>query len=150
MSMCRVLRVQRSGYYAWQASPKSQRSLDDETLTVQMRQLFDDSQGVYCNPRIHRDLREAAVPCGKKRVARLMHLAKLQAQRGYKRPRYRVGKPPVAAPNRLQRPFTVAQIDQAWVTDITYIRTYEGCLYVAVVINFYSRTVVGWSMSLEQ
>ena len=112
MSMCRVLRVQRSGYYAWQASPKSQRSLDDETLTVQMRQLFDDSQGVYGNPRIHRDLREAAVPCGKKRVARLMHSAKLQAQRGYKRPRYRVGKPAVAAPNRLQRQFTVAQPDR--------------------------------------
>lgn len=146
MSMCRVLRVQRSGYYAWKVTPKSQRSLDDETLTVQIRQFFDDSEGIYGSPRIHRDLREAGVPCGKKRVARLMHLAKLQAQRGYKRPRYRVGKPPVAAPNRLQRQFTVAQPDQAWVTDITYIRTYEGWLYVAVVIDLYSRAVVGWSM----
>lgn len=84
--------------------------------------------------------------CGKKRVARLMQAAKLRSVRGYKRPRYRAGKPAVAAPNRLRRQFTVAHPDQAWVTDITYIRTYEGWLYLAVVIDLYSRTVVGWSM----
>jgi len=145
-SMCRVLHVHRSGYYAWKATPKSMRVKADEALTIAIQQSFEDSQGIYGSPRIHRDLREAGVLCGKKRVARLMKMAKLRSVRGYKRPRYRVGKPAVAAPNRLQRQFTVEQPDQAWVTDITYIRTYEGWLYLAVVIDLYSRTVVGWSM----
>jgi len=145
-SMCRVLRVQRSGYYAWKATPKSLRAQADEALTVAIQQSFEDSEGIYGSPRIHRDLREAGVLCGKKRVARLMQAAKLRSVRGYKRPRYRAGKPGVAAPNWLQRQFTVGQPDQVWVTDITYIRTYEGWLYLAVVIDLYSRKVVGWSM----
>ena len=148
-SMCRVLRVlrvQRSGYYAWKATPKSLRAQADEALTTAIQQSFEDSDGIYGSPRIHRDLREAGLLCGKKRVARLMQAAKLRSVRGYKRPRYRAGKPGVAAPNRLQRQFTVGQPDQVWVTDITYIRTYEGWLYLAVVIDLYSRTVVGWSM----
>ena len=145
-SMCRVLRVQRSGYYAWKATPKSLRARADETLTTAIQQSFEDSDGIYGSPRIHRDLREAGVLCGKKRVARLMQAAKLRSVRGYKRPRYRASKPGVAAPNRLQRQFTVGQPDQVWVTDITYIRTYEGWLYLAVVIDLYSRKVVGWSM----
>ena len=130
-SMCRVLRVQRSGYYAWMATPKSLRAYADEALTVAVKQSFEDSDGIYGSPRIHRDLREAGVRCGKKRVARLMQAAKLRSVRGYKRPRYRAGKPAAAAPNRLQRQFTMARPDQAWVTDITYIRTYEGWLYLA-------------------
>lgn len=145
-SMCRVLRVQRSGYYAWKAAPKSLRAQADEALTTAIQQSFEDSHGIYGSPRIHRDLREAGVLCGKKRVARLMQVAKLRSVRGYKRPRYRAGKPAVAAPNRLQRQFTFEHPDQAWVTDITYIRTDEGWLYLAVVIDLYSRTVVGWSM----
>ena len=145
-SMCRVLRVQRSGYYAWKATPKSLRAQADEALTTAIQQSFEDSDGIYGSPRIHRDLREAGLLCGKKRVARLMQAAKLRSVRGYKRPRYRAGKPGVAAPNRLQRQFTVGQPDQVWVTDITYIRTYEGWLYLAVVIDLYSRKVVGWSM----
>ena len=145
-SMCRVLRVQRSGYYAWKATPKSLRARADVALTTAIQQSFEDSDGIYGSPRIHRDLREAGMLCGKKRVARLMQAAKLRSVRGYKRPRYRAGKPGVAAPNRLQRQFTVGQPDQVWVTDITYIRTYEGRMYLAVVIDLYSRKVVGWSM----
>jgi putative transposase len=131
-SMCRVLRVQRSGYYAWKAKPKSDRTLADEAMLVSIKQFFEDSQGIYGSPRVHRDLREEGIRCGEKRVARLMRQAQLRSVRGYK---------------RLQREFTVAQPDQVWVTDITYIRTYEGWLYLTVVIDLYSRRVVGWSMN---
>jgi putative transposase len=146
-SMCRVLRIQRSGYYAWKAKPKSDRTVADEALLGTIKQSFENSQGIYGSPRVHRDLHEEGIRCGEKRVARLMSQAQLRSVRGYKRPRYKVGMPATTAPNRLQREFTVAQPDQAWVTDITYIRTYEGWLYLTVVIDLYSRLVVGWSMS---
>jgi putative transposase len=144
--MCRVLRIQRSGYYAWKANPKSARALADEDLLKNIKESFEDSQGIYGSPRIHCDLREAGIACGEKRVARLMRQAQLRSVRGYKRPRYRVGRPATTAPNLLQREFSVAQPDQVWVTDITYIRTYEGWLYLTVVLDLYSRAVVGWSM----
>jgi putative transposase len=134
-SMCRVLRIQRSGYYAWKTHPKSSRTLADETLLVGIRKSFEDSQGIYGSPRVHCDLREAGIAYGEKRVARLMRQAQLRSVRGYKRPRYRVGMPATTAPNLLQREFTVAQPDQVWVTDITYIRTHEGWLYLAVVLD---------------
>lgn len=145
-SMCRVLKVQRSGYYAWKARPRSERALADEVLMAQIKQCFADSHGIYGGPRIHRDLREAGVRCGHKRVARLMRQAQLRSVRGYKRLRYRAGKPATATPNRLDQQFTFAARDQAWVTDITYLRTYEGWLYLAVVVDLYSRAVVGWAM----
>ncbi|WP_371414362.1 IS3 family transposase [Acidovorax sp. 1608163] len=146
-SMCRVLRVQRSGYYAWKANPKSKRALADDVLLASIRQSFDDSHGIYGSPRILRDLREDGMACGQKRVARLMRQAQLRSVRGYKRPRYRVGLPATAAPNRLQREFTVTLPNQVWVTDITYIRTHEGWLYLTAVIDLYSRMVVGWAMN---
>ena len=144
--MCRVLRIQRSGYYAWKKQPKSKRALADEFLLVKIKQSFESSQSIYGSPRVHCDLREDGVLCEEKRIARLMRKAQLRSVRGYKRPRYRVGMPATTAPNRLQRQFTVAQPDQVWVTDITYIRTHEGWLYLTVVIDLYSRAVVGWSM----
>ena len=144
--MCRVLQIQRSGYYAWRAAPKSARTLSDESLMAGIRKSFEDSQGIYGSPRVHCDLREAGIACGQKRVARLMRQAQLRSVRGYKRPRYKVGKPATTAPHLLQREFTVAQPDKVWVTDITYIRTYEGWLYLTVVIDLHSRAVVGWSM----
>ena len=144
--MCRVLKVNRSGYYAWLAKPHSARAVLDAKLLMDIRQSFSNSQGIYGSPRVHCDLREAGIVCGPKRVARLMRQAKLRSVRGYKRPRYRVGRPAVTAPNRLQQQFTVMRPDHAWVTDITYIRTYEGWLYLAVVLDLYSRAVVGWAM----
>jgi len=144
--MCRVLKVDRSGYYAWKACPKSERALADEALLIDIKRSFEESHGIYGSPRIHRDLREAGTRCGVKRVARLMGQARLQSVRGYKRPRHKAGKPACAAPNRLGQQFTVALPDQAWVTDITYIRTHEGWLYLVVVIDLYSRAVIGWSM----
>lgn len=144
--MCRVLKVHRSGYYAWKASPLSQRAIDDQKLLLEIKQSYEESYGIYGSPRIHRDLREAGIRCGVKRVARLMNQANMKSIRGYRRPRHISGKPSVASPNRLQQQFSFNQPDAAWVTDITYIRTYEGWLYLAVVIDLYSRTVVGWSM----
>ena len=85
--MCLALRVQRSGYYAWGAAPKSARTLADESLMADIRKSFEDSQCIYGSPRIHCDLREAGVACGEKRVARLMRQAQLRSVRGYKRPR---------------------------------------------------------------
>ena len=127
--------------------PKSKRTLADESLLVSIKQSFAGSQGIYGSPRVHCDLREEGILCGEKRVARLMRQGQLRSVRGYKRPRYRAGMPSTTAPNRLQREFTVALPDQVWVTDITYIRTYEGWLYLTVVIDLYSRAVVGWSMN---
>ena len=144
--MCRVLKVHRSGYYAWKVKPQSNRALEDMALLVEIKQSYEDSHGIYGSPRIHYDLREAGLVCSENRVAKIMRNANLQSIRGYRKPRFKSGKPAIAAPNRLQQQFTVNQPDVAWVTDITYIRTYEGWLYLAVVIDLYSRTVVGWSM----
>ena len=104
------------------------------------------SGGVYGSPRVFLDLREVGETCGKHRVARLMRVNKIKAVRGYKAPRTIAGRPSIIAPNKLQRDFTVEQADVAWVTDITYIRTWQGWLYLAVVVDLYSRKVVGWSM----
>ena len=108
-SMCRVLRVQRSGYYAWKKKPKSKRALADESLLLKIKQSFEESQSIYGSPRVHCDLREGGVLCGEKRIARLMRQAKLRSVRGYKRPRFKVGMPATTAANRLQREFTVTQ-----------------------------------------
>ena len=150
-SMCRVLKVHRSGYYTWLKTPLSPRSIVNQSLSKQIRHFYDLSNGIYGSPRIFMDLKEAGVECGENRVARLMKAAQIRSVRGYKRPRYKIGRPSLVAPNQLQRQFTYEQPDQAWVTDITYIRTYEGWLYLAVVIDLHSRAVVGWSMkkSLE-
>jgi len=145
-SMCRVLKVNRSGYYAWLAQPKSARSLEDEKLLEAIQRSHANSNGIYGSPRVHRDLREEGITCSRKRVERLMRQAKLRSFRGYRRPRYKAGKPATTAPNRLQQNFTVTMPDQVWVTDITYIRTYEGWLYLAVVIDLFSRIVAGWAM----
>ena len=95
--------------------------MTDESLMTDIRKSFEDSQGIYCSPRVYCDLREAGIVCGEKRVAHLMRQAQLHSVRVYKRPRYKVGMPSTTAPNLLQREFTVAQPDQVWVTDITYI-----------------------------
>ena len=104
------------------------------------------SGGVYGANRVFRDLREAGETCGRNRVARLMQVNKIKAVRGYKAPRRIAGRPSIIAPNRLNREFTVDAPDQAWVTDITYIRTWQGWLYLAVVVDLFARKVVGWSM----
>ena len=145
-SMCRLLGVARSGYYAWVTRPPSQRAKDDRRLLGLIRESYEASGRTYGSPRILCDLREVGEHVGKNRIAKLMQRHKIRAQRGYKQPGVRYTKPAVAAPNRLQRQFTKDQPDHAWVTDVTYIRTYEGWLYLAVVMDLYSRRIIGWSM----
>lgn len=144
--MCRVLAVSRSGYYAWLSRPPSQRSIDDQRLLELIRESYDASGRTYGAPRILCDLRELGERVGKNRVAKIMRRNNIRAHRGYKRLSYRYTKPAVAAPNRLQQQFLVDRPDVAWVTDITYIRTYEGWIYLAVVMDLYSRKIIGWSM----
>ena len=146
MTMCRVLRASRAGYYQWLHQPLSQRAIEDQRLLGLIRDSYTASSGVYGSLRVFGDLREAGETCGKHRVARIMRENKIKALRGYKAPRRIAGRPSIVAPNRLQRQFTVSTPDQAWVTDITYLRTWQGWLYLAVVIDLYSRKVVGWSM----
>ena len=145
-TMCRLLEVARSGFYKWLHKPLSDRAIEDARLLALIKDSYDASSGVYGSPRVFLDLREAGEICGRHRVARIMKTHKIKALRGYKAPRHIVGRPSIIAPNRLNREFTVEQPDTAWVTDITYIRTWQGWLYLAVVVDLFSRKVVGWSM----
>ena len=146
VSMCRVLRVHRSGFYAWIKNPLSTRSKEDIRLLESIRIAYDESGGIYGSPRILGELRERGERYGKKRVARIMRQHKIRAERGYKKPRFRSGKPANVFANRLREGVEVWETDQVWVTDITYIRTYEGWLYLAVVMDLHSRMIIGWSM----
>jgi putative transposase len=142
-----MMEVHHSGYYDWRSRPASRRSREDERLLGLIKQSWLESGGVYGYRKIHRDLRELGEPCGKHRVARLMKREELHSQTGYhRRPGPRGGAPAVVAPNHLNQQFDVAAPNKAWVTDITYIRTSEGWLYLAVVLDLFSRQVVGWSM----
>ena len=145
--MCKVIQVHPSGYYAWRAEPHSPRAKDDLRLTGLLKQAWLESGGVYGYRKLTLDMRDLGECCGKHRVARLLKLEGLRSQTGYRRrPGVRVGKPAVVAPNHLLRQFTTTEPNQCWVTDITYIRTHEGWLYLAVVVDLFSRQVVGWSM----
>jgi len=144
--MCRVLRVARAGYYQWLHKPMSDHAIEDQRLLGVIRDSYAASGGVYGSPRVFGDLREAGETCGKRRVERIMRINKIKAVRGYKAPRHLAGRPSIIAPNRLNREFTVAAPDRAWVTDITYLRTWQGWLYLAVVMDLHSRKVIGWSM----
>jgi len=142
-----MMTVHPSGYYAWCRNKLSERAHEDQRLLGQIKHSWLESGGVYGYRKIHLDLREAGETCGKHRVARLMRSEGLQSQTGYRRRRgYYSSKPAVVSPNHLARQFDVSAPNVAWVTDITYIRTYEGWLYLSVVIDLFSRQVVGWSM----
>ena len=147
-SMCRVFGVHRSGFYAWLRTPMSRRAKENQRLLGLIKHAYLESGCVYGYRKIHDDLRELGEPCGKHRVERLMRLEGLRAQVGYgrRRPRVAGGAPSQIAPNVLEQQFAVAAPNTHWVTDITYLRTYEGWLFLAVVLDLYSRQVVGWSM----
>ena len=117
--MCRILGVARSGFYAWVHRPLSDRAIEDERLLELIKDSYTASGGIYGSPRIVLDLREAGEQVGRNRVARIMRDHRIQAVRGYKKPRHLVGMPSLIAPNRLQRQFTIDRPDYAWVTDIT-------------------------------
>jgi putative transposase len=168
-TMCRVLEVSRAGYYAWRARPLCERVKEDRVLTARIRAICEEVKGRYGSPRVYQELRALGIPCGKHRTARLMRAEGLQAKSAR---HYRVttqsDHPHPVAPNLLDRHFDVPtlegatpegatlegvpsvlesrQSDQVWATDITYIPTGEGWLYLAVVLDLATRRVVGWGL----
>ncbi|MDY0068115.1 MAG: IS3 family transposase [Steroidobacteraceae bacterium] len=143
--MCKVLGVAPSGYYEWLRHPISNRAREDARLLRLIRVSFVASHGVYGAPRVFLDLREAGESCSKHRVERLMRENGLRALHGYRTRRVSISKPAVLIPNLLKRQFTVTKPNRVWVTDNTYIRTWQGWLYSAVVMDLYSRRIVGWA-----
>ena len=148
--LCAALEVSRSGFHAWLTRPASRRAREDEELNCSIRRSFTASDRTYGARRIWHDLLEEGFPCGLHRVERLMRQSALKA-----RPRRR-GKPKddgdrsVIAGNLLDRDFRAERPNQKWLADFTYIWTAEGWLYVAAVIDLFSRRVVGWSMKAER
>jgi putative transposase len=145
--LCRVLGVSRSGYYAWRQRPASARAQANQGLLARIREAYHLSRKTYGSPRIHAALRRQGIGCSRKRVARLMHQDGLLARRMRRRPHtsQRDAQAPVA-PNLLQGDFSSPAPDRKWVSDITYIDTAEGWLYLAAVLDLHSRRVVGWAM----
>jgi putative transposase len=146
--LCRLLGVSRSGYYAWRARPASARTRSDRMLTEQIRTIHERSRGTYGAPRIHAELRDDGVRCSRKRVARVLRLAGLQGCHRRKGPRTtRRGPEMTPAPDLVKRDFAAFAPDRLWVADITYVPTWAGFLYLAVVLDAYSRRIVGWAMA---
>ena len=145
--MCDLLGVSPSGYYAWAGRPRSQRAQSDEALLAQIRSIHQRSRGTYGAPRIHAELAAEGTRVSRKRVSRLLHEAGLQGVSRRSRfsttVRDQRARP---APDLVERNFTAAGRDRLWVADITYIPTWSGFLYLAVVVDAWSRRVVGWAM----
>jgi len=132
--------VHPSGFYAWCAEPESQRAQEDRRLLGHIKQSWLESGAVYGYRKVSVDLRDLGEQCGINRVHRIMRAAGLGSQTGYGKRRFkRSGSPSVVALNHLQRQFDVIEPDKVWVTDITYIRTHEGWLYLAAVLDLFSR-----------
>lgn len=146
--LCRVLAVSPSGYYAWQKRPVSRRQRTNEQLGEQIRCLYVRSRSTYGSPRIHADRLAMGIRCSRKRVARLMRREGLQAhcRRRYKATT-QADAQQQAAPNLLAQDFSAERVNQKWLADITYIATRQGWLYLAAVMDAFSRRIVGWSMS---
>jgi putative transposase len=148
--MCRVLDVSRSGFYAWQRRPATARARETQTVIEQIRAVHRASRDVYGSPRVYRALRRAGHPVGKHRVARLMQQEGLRG-RAARRFRYiatRHGELP-APPNRVQQDFHRAAPNSLWLADITQVRTREGWLFVAVLLDACSRRIVGWATAVQ-
>lgn len=147
-TLCRVLGVSRSGYYAWRDRPPCARTEDDQALAVQIRAIHAASRGTYGTPRIHAALRATGIGCGRKRVARLLRVAGLHGCHRRKGTiTTRRGAADSLAEDRVQRDFTAVAPNRLWVADLTYIPTWMGFLYLAVVLDVFSRRIVGWAMA---
>ena len=145
--LCSVMQVHPSGYYAWKQAPLCNRAKEDVRVSALISRSWEGSGRVYGYRKVGKDLRDMGERCGKHRVARLMRLAGQRSHTGYKRrPGKYGGRPAVVVPNHLDRQFEPVEPNKVWATDITYIRTHEGWLYLAVVLDLFSRQVVGWSM----
>jgi putative transposase len=146
--MCQVLGVSSSGYYAWRNRKPSQRARENQRLRVHIRAIHKQSKGTYGSPRIHAELRAQGIQCSRGRVARLM---KLEGLKGHRRTRFKATtqsnhRLPIA-PNLLARRFVAQQPNEKWLADITYIDTRRGWLYLAAIMDVFSRRIGGWSMS---
>ncbi len=149
--LCHILGVSPSGYYAWQRRPPSARTLANQRLLTYMHAIHQEVRATYGSPRMHAELVARGLPCNVKRVARLMRLHHLRAR--HKR-KYRLTtkvnpKLPVA-PNHLAQQFQAKAPNEKWVSDITYVWTREGWLYLAVVMDLYSRRIIGWALAHTQ
>jgi putative transposase len=144
--MCDSLKVSPSGFYDWQARPESPRATYDRQLTETIRQVHAESDGTYGSPRVHAELNATGHPCGRPKVARLMRLAGLK---GCPKRRFRVTTKSglTRASNLLEQDFSAETTNERWASDITYLWTQQGWLYLAVVMDLYSRRIIGWSMS---
>jgi putative transposase len=146
--MSRALGVSPSGYYAWRERPPSARAQADQRFLDQIRTIHARSRQTYGAPRVHADLRAAGVRCGRKRVARVMRQAGLEGAHRRRRGRTTVRDHTAApAPDLVARDFAADRLDRLWVADLTYVRTWAGWVYLAVVLDAFSRKVVGWSMA---
>ena len=147
-TMCRVLGVSRSGYYAWQTRSPSARSQTDDRLKTRIQAIHESSRGTYGAPRIHAELEDTDERVGRKRVARLMRDLGLRGvcrRRFVKTTQRDATERP--APDLVDRDFTASKPNELWVADATYIPTWEGFVYLAMVLDAYSRRIVGWSMA---
>lgn len=147
-TLCRVLGVSPSGFWAWQERAPSAHALEDERLGTLIAEIHRDSRETYGVPRVHAELRDRGVRCSRKRIARLMRQRRLA---GVHRRRFTVTTKRAAgvapAADLVARNFTATAPNQTWVADITYVHTWAGFLYVAVVLDVFSRRIVGWAMS---
>jgi putative transposase len=147
--LCRVLKVSRSGYYDWRDRPPSKRDRENADLIEQIREIHHRSRETYGYPRVHAELRALAVRCSRKRVARLMRKDGLRGCMRGRRRKHTTRRDPAAtpAPDLVERNFMATAPNKLWTADLTYLPTDEGFLYLAFILDVYSRKVVGWSMA---
>jgi transposase InsO family protein len=145
--LCRVLGVAKSAYYVWQHQPSSAHAQADERLTAQIRAIHDQSRCTYGAPRVHAELRKGGTRVARKRVARLMRVAKLVGRHPRRFRRTTIPDVIAQTPDLVQRQFRPVAPDALWVADITYVRTWQGWLYLAVILDTFSRRVVGWALA---
>lgn len=146
--LCKIVGVSKSGYYAWKMRPPSKRSREDAALMEKIGEVHRRSRETYGYPRVHAELRALGVCCGRRRVARLMRQAGIRGcMRGTKKRTTRRDPLATPAPDLVRRNFRATAPDRLWTADITYVRTEEGFLHLAFVLDVYSRKVVGWSMA---
>ncbi len=145
--ICQVLKVSKSGYYRWLEKPQSDREKENEYLLEMIKHFHKQSGERYGSPRIYEDIKEGGISCGLNRVARIMKKNKIQAKmkKKFKKTTNSKHNYPIAK-NILDRNFFVNEKDKAWVSDISYIHTAEGWLYICIIMDLFSRNIIGWSM----
>lgn len=146
--MCRLLGVSRSGYYDWSGRAPSRKSLQDAALTEKIGEIHRRSRQTYGSPKVHAELKALGTRCSRKRVERLMRQAGIRGcmRGGRRKGTTRRGRGDTPAEDLLKRGFAATEVDRVWVADITYVPTREGFLYLAFILDVYSRRIVGWAM----